>query len=123
MNMYSQLQTQAFKYLVVGGLAYVAYLKIKGMPGEVVEAAGEFASTKLNPASVENLVYTAVGETVGKDNLDDAGLSFFDGIDTAAEWLGFENGINGVKGTTAEMNAQIQKNNKANMVGSIRPVG
>lgn len=121
--MSKELQAQAFKYLVLGGLAYMAYLKIKSVPSEAVEAAGKFASTKLNPASVENLVYTAVGETVGKENLDSAGLSFFDGIDTAAEWLGFENGINGVKGTTAEMNEKLQKSNKANMVGSIRPVG
>lgn len=106
------LQVQAFKYLVFGGLAYLAYKKITGAAGEAVEVVAEFASTKLNPASDENIIYTAVGDAVGQENLSDAGVSFFDGIDTAAEWLGFENGINGVKGTTAELTAQVIKQSK-----------
>lgn len=111
--MSKQLQSQAFKYLVLGGLAYLAYKKITGAAGEVLEAAGDFATSKLNPASDENIVYSGIKSAVGEDKLSSAGLSFFDQVDTAAEWLGFENGINGIKGTTAAITEQFTSDIKA----------
>ena len=97
------LQIQALKYLAIGLVGYFAYKKITGIGSEVAEYAG----TQLNPASDENLIYVGVKEAVGAENLSNAGLSFFDAIDSAAEWAGFETGINGIKGTTKNANEAL----------------
>lgn len=113
--MSKELQGQALKYLALGLVGYFVYKKITGLGSDVVD----FASKKLNPASQENLIYKGLGDAIGEDELSDAGLSFFDSIDTAAEWLGFENGINGVEGTTAELNKKI----KEPVFDYLKPVG
>lgn len=97
-------QTQLIKY---GALLLAGLYVFKKINAAKVEAV-EFAKTKLNPASQENIIYTATTDAVGKENFSKASLSFFDSIDTAAEWFGIENGINGIPGTTAEANERIK---------------
>ena len=97
------LQIQALKYLSLGLVGYFVYKKINELGSDVVE----FTDKKLNPASDENLIYVGVQEVVGAENLSNAGLSFFDAIDSAAEWAGFETGINGIKGTTKNANEAL----------------
>jgi hypothetical protein len=101
--MSKELQIQALKYLAFGVVGYFVYQKLTGLGQEVAE----FAGTKLNPASDENLIYVGVKDAVGAENLSSAGLTFFDAIDSAAEWAGFETGINGIKGTTQNANEAL----------------
>lgn len=103
------LQMQALKYLAMGVAGYFIYQKVTGAAGEAVEAAAEIVSTRLNPASDQNLVYVGVQEVVGEEALSSAGLSFFDAVDSAAEWVGFETGINGIKGSTADANEALAR--------------
>jgi hypothetical protein len=103
--MSKKLQIQAFKYLALGLVGYLTYRKIKGIGQDVVD----FADKKLNPASEQNLIYVGVKEVVGAKNLSGAGLTFFDAIDSAAEWAGFETGINGIEGTTQNANENLAK--------------
>jgi hypothetical protein len=97
------LQIEAVKYLAIGLVGYLAYKKIT----DISEEVADFASTKLNPSSDQNIVYVSVKDAVGAENLSNAGLSFFDAIDSAAEWAGFETGINGIKGTTKNANEAL----------------
>lgn len=102
------MKGQALKYGLIALGGYLIYRKLKSTAGEVIEYAGEVASTKLNPASSENLVFSGVKAVAGDDAVGEAGLSFFDTIDSVAEFFGSENGINGVPGTTRDLTAAVQ---------------
>lgn len=94
-------QVTLIKYVAVAAGAYWLYNKVTTLGAQAIDAAGEVAATSLNPMHKDNLANQAAENIVGADNLASAGTTFFDWIDSAAEAVGFENGINGIPGTTA----------------------
>lgn len=87
------------RLIIIGGgvLAVVAYLKIKEAKGALLDAR-EFVVKKINPVDKQNLVNQTATKIIGKDNLAWYGDNYFSAIDWVAEKIGFENGIDGVKG-------------------------
>lgn len=101
------LKNNKAELIKYGALLIAGLYVFKKMNAAKVEAV-EFAKTKLNPASQENIVYTGIQGAIGKETLTKGSLSFFDSIDTAAEWFGIKNGINGIEGTTAAAQERIK---------------
>lgn len=101
-------QVTLIKYAAIAGALYWLYSKVTSIGAQVLDEAGEVASTKLNPMHRDNLINEAAENLIGEEELASAGTTFFDWIDTAAEAVGFENGINGIPGTTADAMAARQ---------------
>lgn len=81
----------------VAGVGVYAFIKIKNAKKEIVQAH-EFVKKKINPMDKENLAHQAAEKVVGKEKLATAGDNFFSAVDWFAERVGFQNGIDGVKG-------------------------
>lgn len=88
-------------------VAGIAYWKLKGA-AEKVEKATEVVKNSINPMHRDNLAHVAAEKIVGEERLSAWGDSFFDAIDRAAEFVGIENGINGIKGTNADAIREAQ---------------
>lgn len=102
-------QVTLIKYAAIAGALYWLYSKVTSIGTQVLDTAGEVAGTKLNPMHPDNLANQAAENLIGPDELASASTIFFDWIDTAAEAVGFENGINGIPGTTADAMAAKQQ--------------
>jgi len=95
-------QLTLIKWAAMGLGAYWVYNKVTTLGSAAIDKAGEIASTSLNPMHKDNLINQAAENIVGADNLSAGGTLIFDWLDSAAEFVGVENGINGIPGTTAD---------------------
>lgn len=90
------------------GLVLVAGFVIYQRVNQARQIAEKVVTESLNPMSRNNLANIAAEKIVGPENIQSGFSWLFDKIDSAAEALGSETGINGIPGTNAEQLAKMQ---------------